>query len=140
MNANKQINEGFTKLFTEATEEVIKITAAIEMLKIDNGLEIVYIAGKVTGLDYEETKQKFSNRAELLTRRGYIVINPMDFIAPGTDWKLAMSICLLLLSVADNINLLPDWYLSKGAQMENDTADRYEIPTLLTSIADKTSL
>lgn len=86
------------------------------------GKKNVYIAGKVSGRDYEEARAEFDNRAEELERRGYTAINPMDHVAPGTEWRSAMRVCIALLAMAHYIDLLPGWGHSEGAKLEYSLA------------------
>ena len=92
--------------------------------------ENVYIAGKVTGLDYEVVRDKFDGCANKLELRGYVAINPCDFVAPEIPWKSAMRLCIAALSQADYIWLLPDWENSKGARIEKELAEKMGIKIL----------
>lgn len=75
----------------------------------------IYIAGRVSGdSDY---RQKFGRAAALLTEWGYSVLNPAVLPAALSDAE-AMRICLAMIDAADIVALLPDWKVSKGAQLE----------------------
>lgn len=87
----------------------------------------VYIAGKVTGREYEEARAQFDARAEELEALGWEVLNPMDFVDPGTGWQESMMICLHVLSFADFIDLLPGWTDSDGALLEFSLARKLGI-------------
>lgn len=84
----------------------------------DNNTQWVFISGKVTGRDYEEARKQFDKRAEELEEMGYAVYNPMDMVAPGTSWQVAMRICLHYLCCSDYIDMLPGWGSSDGSRME----------------------
>lgn len=93
--------------------------------------EVVYIAGKVTGLPYGDALNKFMVAEVDLLNAGYLVINPMVLVDKETEWKQAMRICLSFLPYADHIFLLHDWNESEGAMWERDTALRLGIPQLI---------
>lgn len=86
----------------------------------------IYIAGKVTGLPYDEVKCKFENaKAELFKRHESIVIavvDPLASVLPDETWPNAMRICISLLMRCDAIALLPDWNQSRGATLERQLA------------------
>ena len=78
----------------------------------------VYIAGKVSGLPYAETYQKFLAIEQMLLNLGQTVVNPMKLVPEGCDWHSAMRICIPELYKCTAIYLLPDWHLSDGAKIE----------------------
>ncbi|RYF25159.1 MAG: DUF4406 domain-containing protein [Flavobacteriales bacterium] len=130
MTENQRINNGFEVLFTEVVKNHNRFTDALTMLKLDNQLVTVYIAGKVTGLPYDAVKKKFDTRKAELIEKGYIVINPCDYIEPDANWITAMAICMQLLPLANAMSLLPDWQDSQGATWERETAIKYGISIL----------
>lgn len=99
-------------------------------------IKIVYISGKVTGLDYQTVRKKFALREQQLILDGYVVINPTDLISEHEDWHVAMKISLALLSFADCINMLPDWEDSEGARLELQVARKLRISELNTPTYD----
>lgn len=122
----KDMRANFHKIATDHREMLSLFSKSKPNLKI----KVVYIAGKVTGLPYDEVFAKFNAYEMLLESMGYIVINPCRVIHPDEDWDLAMKICLNLLQFADNILMLPDWEDSKGAKVEKAHADVLNIPQL----------
>jgi hypothetical protein len=78
----------------------------------------VYIAGKVTGENYADCVAKFNAQAEILSKQGYEVVNPMDIVPEGTDWKTAMQICITELMYCNAFYMLSDWRFSRGAKIE----------------------
>lgn len=109
---------------------ILPINAA-EILQNDLNLPIVYIAGKVTGLPYDEVKRKFKMKQLELEAQDFFVLNPVDIVGDGEcDWQEAMRISVMLLANADFICLLPDWHLSEGATLEHSLAIRLGINTI----------
>lgn len=88
---------------------------------------VVYVAGKVTGLEPEVYKAKFAASKAELEAKGFHVLNPCDFVRDGTDWPEAMRFCLSLLSMADTIYLQEDWRDSPGAMIEQAAAVKMEL-------------
>lgn len=78
----------------------------------------VYIAGKVTGLPYKETFQKFLAIEEMLKMLGQEVVNPMRIVPQGSDWESAMRLCIPALYGCNAFYTLPDWKESRGATIE----------------------
>lgn len=89
---------------------------------------MVYIAGKVTGLDYNKAQRKFDNAAAYLELNGFVAVSPMDFVHPEATWEEAMKISLNLLIQSDMIWMLPGWQDSKGATLEREIAMKTGIP------------
>lgn|GEM_PF-1136784 len=90
--------------------------------KAKNEMKKVYIAGAVTGLDYNEVVKKFNEAEERLLDQRYIVINPVKIVPPGTDWDKSIRICIKALMGCDAIALLPGFSNSKGALLEYNIA------------------
>lgn len=89
----------------------------------------IYIAGKVTGLDYAKVEQKFNAMEENLVKAGFDVLNPLKIVNdPNCDWQKAMDMCLERLPEADGVVLLYDAHISKGALEEIKDAQRLKIP------------
>lgn len=86
----------------------------------------VYIAGKISGLNYEEVCDKFEKAEKKLKNFG-IVINPCKIVPEECDWDTAMDICLSALAKCDTIYLLTDWKESKGARIEKAKAEELGI-------------
>lgn len=124
------LNKDLECLLIDKISHNLKITDLIKATGSSYKTKIVYIAGKVTGLDPAHVQAKFNQRKEELIAAGYIVINPCVYISADTDWKLAMAICFILLPNANYISLLHDWQDSKGAVMEKEFADKMGIEIL----------
>lgn len=78
----------------------------------------VYIAGKVTGENYADCVAKFNAQTEILSKQGYEVVNPMDIVPEGIDWKTAMQICITELMYCNAFYMISDWGFSRGAKIE----------------------
>lgn len=88
----------------------------------------IYIAGKISGLNYSDAFAKFANAAVLLRRLGHEPVNPME--VNGLDgngkeypWAEYMKRDIPVLLGCDAIYLLPCWVSSKGACLEKYIAD-----------------
>lgn len=82
----------------------------------------IYIAGKVTGLDYAETSMKFGKHEVELRRQGHEPVVPLNLVNRSDDWNTAMRKCIAALITCDEIHLLHDWKESRGARMEHSIA------------------
>lgn len=107
-----QTNNGTRVLRKTETEITHKTT--ITMKK-------AYIAGCVSGRNYEDAKAQFDRAATLLRGRGYEAVNPMDFVPPDIEsHEAAMRICLKLLADCREAYFLPGWRESRGARQEHE--------------------
>lgn len=91
---------------------------------------LIYISGKVTGLEPAAVAMKFAKAEHKLKKLGYTTFNPTAWLKPDADWQDAMKLCIAILPMCDSIALLPDWHESTGAKMEHSTALVLGIPTL----------
>jgi hypothetical protein len=97
---------------------------------------VIYIAGKVTGVDPIVCAAKFASMERQIKAKGHIVVNPITLVNdPNCDWFKAMDICLDALRTCDTIFMLPCSTDSKGAQRELDTAIQLNID-IFTDIKD----
>ena len=87
--------------------------------------QVVYIAGKGTGLPVHEYEAKFETAKRKLEAQGFHVLNPCDFIGPDEAWPDAMRKACTMLNMADHIYLLPDWTDSEGAIYERAQALKF---------------
>lgn len=101
-----------------------------EIAVIHDSEEVVYLAGKISNLPYEETLEKFMKAEGRLNEMGFYVINPMRLVHKDAEWKQAMRIRISFLPHADHICLLPDWNESKGATVERNLAIALGIGTI----------
>ena len=84
----------------------------------------IYIAGKVTGEDYEKCYHKFAQAETAIVSLGDQPVNPMRINKKNEDWGRAMVNCLDALLGCEAVLLLPDWEQSGGAKLEHDFAKR----------------
>lgn len=107
------------------------------MKGLDQKKKRAYIAGKVSGLNFEGVIKKFKAKAVELYNNDYTVVNPVarlltlnfsrmrmdeEPLTEAANRKEIMGICLYDLSQCDELHLLHDWQESRGAQMEYDFA------------------
>jgi hypothetical protein len=88
----------------------------------------IYIAGKISGLNYSDAAAKFAKATELLKRLGHEPVNPMEVNGLDGDgreypWAEYMKRDIPVLLGCEAIYLLPDWVGSKGACLEKHIAD-----------------
>jgi len=94
------------------------------------GNMIVYIAGKVSGIEMEARVLFKTAEIELLLQ-GHDVINPMELPHDhDKTWQSYMRECISAMMKADALYLLPNWRESKGARIEVQLAHNLGIKIL----------
>lgn len=88
----------------------------------------IYIAGKITGLVYEDALRAFAEAAAEVERCGHVPVNPMAVNGLDGDgqphaWAEYMKRDIPHLLACDAIYLLPNWKDSKGARLEKHIAE-----------------
>lgn len=83
----------------------------------------VYIAGKITGDDYNKVTEKFLAADSQLSAAGHLVMRP-TCLPLGFSHKDYMHICYAMIDVCDAAYFLNDWKMSKGARMEHQYAKK----------------
>jgi len=78
----------------------------------------VYLAGPITGTDWEKTQQRFKKVEDLLEEAGYDVINPCHHQIKNGTWGEYMKKGLKAMLDCDVIFVFADWPDSKGASIE----------------------
>lgn len=97
--------------------------------------KVIYLSGKIGGLEREEYESKFlqaQQRAFAEEGKDIIVINPVDVgdvldsqrqVLPGTlSWEEYMRAAVKALAECTHIYMLPNWGQSRGARIEHDLA------------------
>ena len=80
--------------------------------------KVIYISGKVTGIE-SEAKILFAKAQKELEAIGYETINPILLPAEhDKKWRSYMRECIAALAYADCMFMLENWQESKGAKIE----------------------
>jgi len=80
---------------------------------------VVYISGKVSGLDIEVSKKSFQEAENKMIELGYKVINPLKLPNDhDKTWESYMRVCITYLTKCDAIYMLDGWENSKGSNLE----------------------
>lgn len=92
----------------------------------------LYIAGQITGLEYDAAFAKFAAAEDLLRELGHEPVNPMRENGPDGDgneypWAEYMKRDIPHLLRCDGIYLLPCWKNSKGATFEKLIAETLDM-------------
>ncbi len=85
----------------------------------------IYIAGKITGLDWNDAKAMFANASHALKSAGHTPLCPCEMFPenPVWDWAEYMLADLRIIwNHADALLMLPNWKDSKGATLEHAAA------------------
>ena len=91
---------------------------------------IIYIAGKVSGIEME-ARVLFKTAEIKLLLQGHDVINPMELPHDhDKTWQSYMRECISAMMKADALYLLPNWRESKGARIEVQLAHNLGIKIL----------
>lgn len=116
----------------DLVEKVDRIYKALLILRKKNSTEYkklfernieckrAYIAGKITGLDYDKAVDIFNEAEKELSEKGYEVINPVKIspFSQSKEWHDYMFECIPALMTCDVIYLLSNWGQSRGARIE----------------------
>ena len=95
----------------------------------------VYIAGKVSGENTDECREKFARKEKELRASGYNTFNPFKHIEQNNDietitWAECMRVLIPKLCECQAICLLPDWHFSEGAKQEHEIAKIIELKVM----------
>jgi len=78
----------------------------------------IYLAGQVTGRNYDEAYKQFETAEIALRKYGFDVVNPLRFVHRNEDWQIAMKTCIGRLVECDACYMLRGYEFSQGAKME----------------------
>lgn len=81
---------------------------------------VVYIAGKMTGLE-DNGRGNFAEAEKDFKERGFTVLNPA-VLPDGMPGERYMPICFAMIDQADMVVLLNNWKDSPGATLEREYA------------------
>ena len=96
-------------------------------------MTVVYLSGKMTGLDKSEYEKNFNRAEDFYTSCGFLVINPCDIAKevekenPKASYEDYMKADLKALSGCTHIAMLDGWENSNGAKREKAEAERLGI-------------
>jgi len=91
----------------------------------------IYIAGKITGLTFEEAESAFMFAEGVLERAGHTPLNPMRLVdqSEGRRYEEYLSDALRIMIVdAEAVYFLNNWNQSRGAKIEHATARALGMP------------
>lgn len=86
---------------------------------------IIYISGKITGLQYSEACALFELATMELRDAGFTgqIVNPLKLGIPEVvEWHEAMDVCMRALGKCTTIYMLSNWKYSRGAKLELEFA------------------
>jgi hypothetical protein len=89
----------------------------------------VYISGAMTGIK-NLNKPAFKRAEEMLTKKGYEVVNPHELGLEGKSWEDAMRVDISKMLECEMVAVLPNWKNSLGTQMELLIAEKVGMPIL----------
>ena len=98
----------------------------------------IYISGKITDTDIEQTREKFRAACDFLREMGQDPINPLENGLPfDSPWEQHILRDIELLMGCGGIFLLPDWVESRGARIEHAVAKEMGLLILSMSAGEK---
>lgn len=109
--------------------------------------KLVYVSGKISGLEESVWRTKFQVASRVLREAGYAVISPEELEDPDDrdyEWHEYLRRDIRVLAECKGIALLDNWHTSRGAHLELLVAKRLGMFVLdaqtLEDITDKVQL
>lgn len=102
----------------------------------------LYVAGRISGLVYEDALRAFAEAAAEIERCGHVAVNPMkenglDGDGKPHEWVEYMERDIPLLLSCDGIYLLPNWKESNGARIEKVIAEHSKMLIVTSGFAGR---
>lgn len=91
-----------------------------------NKRQKTYISGKISGLNFQEYRDRFLLAEVKLLAAGHKVINPVNIgmlLPIDTSWHEYMRADIIQLMSCDTIYMLSNWKDSEGARIEKELAE-----------------
>lgn len=105
------------------------------------GDDHVYIAGKISGLRYEEANRMFTDAEQKLRGAGYKTVNPMRLVPETASWNQSMRTCISTMATScDKIFMIDNWQDSRGASIEKQLAKDLEFSEVIIPFKLKTAI
>jgi ribosomal protein L37AE/L43A len=123
----REVSNAKTQRGEDAKESKLCGSAVLAAFALKKDMKI-YIAGKISGLVYEDALRTFAEAALEIERCGHEAVNPMaenglDGDGKQYEWVEYMEKDIPLLLSCDAIYLLPNWKQSNGARIEKVIAE-----------------
>lgn len=90
----------------------------------------IYIAGKITGLHYEEAESLFIHTATAIEKAGHTPLNPMALVdqTPGRTYnEYLLDALRVMMLEAEAVYFLDNWIDSTGARIEFAIANELDM-------------
>ena len=101
-----------------------KLSSAKEVQRNMPDKPLIYISGKISGME-DEARKLFSVAKDKLKTEGYEPVSPFDLRHQHDgEWSSFMRVDIKALMECDGVYFLPNWKESKGALIEHDLADK----------------